>query len=130
MASWRRADALGCCSALHDRRTCVFRRAWTTAQRGIHDTDIEVQFWSMYVIMVLAQNGSMPTRSNALFAIALPRLRQIAATDHRLAPGYWWPMSAEAEDAIDVIETGHGRDDDAGERWQRNKERGPMNRDV
>jgi hypothetical protein len=84
----------------------------------------------MYVIMQLAQNdSSKPKRSNDCFAAALPRLREIAANDHRLAPGYWWPMSAEAEDAIDVIENGNGRENDAGERWLGNTERGPMIRE-
>ena len=133
LPGWLRGDAgdaLGCCSRLQDRRTNVFRRAWATALNGLDDADIEVQFWSMYVIMQLAQNNySNPKRSNACFAAALPRLREIAATDHRLAPGYWWPMSAEAEDAIDVIEHGNGRENDAAERWISNTERGPMIRE-
>lgn len=122
------ADALGCCGQLFDRRTSFFRRAWAAARNGIGDADIEVKFWSMYVIMQLAQNSNRK-RSNVLFTAALPRLREIAATDHRLAPGYWWPMSAEAEDAIAVIETGNGRENDAAVRWQGNRERGPMIRD-
>lgn len=133
LPGWLRGDAgdaLGCCSQLRDRRTNFFRRAWATALKGLDDTDIEVQFWSMYVIMQLAQNGySNPNRSNACFAAALSRLREIAATDHRLAPGYWWPMSAEAEDAIDVIEIGNGREDDASYRWLGNTERDPMVRE-
>ncbi len=125
------ADALGCCGQLRDRRTTFFRRAWETARNGIGETDIEVKFWSMYVIMQLAQsNFSNRTRSNAMFTSALPQLLEIAATDHRLAPGYWWPMSAEAEDAIAVIETGHHQENDAGHRWQGHPERGPMNRDA
>ncbi len=39
-------------------------------------------------------------------------------------------MSAEAEDAICVIETGYQQENDAGHRWQGNIERGPMIRDV
>ena len=133
LPGWLRGDAgdaLGCCSQLQDRRTSFFRRAWMTALSGLDDTDIEIQFWSMYVIMQLAQNDSSnPKRSNACFAAALPRLREIAATDHRLAPGYWWPMSAEAEDALYVIEHGNGRENDAGERWLGNEERGTMIRE-
>ena len=133
LPGWLRGDAgdaLGCCSQLHDRRTRFFRRAWATALNGLDDADIEVQFWSMYVLMQLAQNySSNPKRANARFAVALPRLRQIAKTDHRLAPGYWWPMSAEAEDAIEAIKTGSNRPNDAGHRWLGNKERGPMVRD-
>ena len=123
-------DAMGFCSPLQDRRTSFFRRAWTTALNGLDHTDIEVQFWSMYVIMQLAQNDSSNRkRSNACFAAALPRLREIAANDHRLVPGFWWPMSAEAEDAIYVIEHGNGRENDAGERWLGNAGRGPMIRE-
>ena len=84
----------------------------------------------MYVISELAQNDyTNPKRSNACFAAALPRLREIAANDHRLAPGLWWPMSAEAEDAIYYIEHGTGRENDAAERWLGNEERGPWNRE-
>lgn len=133
LPGWLRGDAgdaLGCCSRLQDRRTNFFRRAWTTALNGLDDPDIEVQFWSMYVITQLAQNySSNPNRSNACFAAALPRLRKIAATDHRLAPGFWWPMSAEAEDAIHVIEHGEWGETDAGDRWLGNTERGPMIRE-
>ncbi len=131
LPGWVRGDVLGCCSQLRDRRTRFFCRAWTTALNGLDDADIEVQFWSMYVLMQLAQNySSNPKLANARFAVALPRLRQIAKTDHRLAPGYWWPMSAEAEDAIKAITTGRNGPNDAGERWSGNTaERGPMIRE-
>lgn len=123
-------DALGCCSQLQDRRTRFFRRALTTALNGLNDPHIRVQFYSMYVLMQLAQNDyTNPKRSNACFADALPRLREIAANDHRLAPGLWWPLSAEAEDAIYYIEHGLGRENDAAERWLGNEERGPMIRE-
>jgi hypothetical protein len=134
LPGWLRGDAgdaLGCCRQLQDRRTSFFRRAWATAQEGIGDADIEVKFWSMYVIMQLAQNYSPNCkRSNAVFSAALPRLREIAAKDHRLAPGCWWPMSAEAEDAIATIKTGNCQENDAATRWYGNQERGPMIRDV
>ena len=133
LPGWLRGDAgdaLGCCSRVRDRRTGLFRRALRTALEGLDDADIEMQFWSMYVLMQLAQNDySNSKRSNAGFAAALPRLRKIAATDHRLAPGFWWPMSAEAEDAIYIIKHGNGRENDAGERWLGNEERGPMIRE-
>jgi hypothetical protein len=131
LPGWLRGDAgdaLGCCSRIMDRRTTDFRRAWTTARNGLFDNDIEVKFWSMYVVMQLA-NTFDSRRSNAIFADALPQLRKIAKTDHRLAPGFWWPMSAEAEDAMYVIKHGQGRDNDAGMRWLGNTERGPMIRD-
>jgi hypothetical protein len=133
LPGWLRGDAgdaLGCCSQGQDRRTRFFRRAWTSALNGLNDTSIEVQFWSMYVIMQLAQNDyTNPKRSNACFAAALPRLREIAANDHRLAPGLWWPLSAEAEDAIYYIKHGTGRENDAAERWLGNEERGQWIRD-
>ena len=133
LPGWLRGDAgdaLGCSSLMRDRRTTFFRRAWTTALNGLDDSDIEVQFWSMYVLMQLAQNNSSNSkRSNACFAAALPRLRIIAATDHRLAPGIWWPLSAEAEDAIYLIKHGNGRENDAGDRWTGNPERGTMIRE-
>jgi hypothetical protein len=47
----------------------------------------------------------------------LPRLREIAANDHKLAPGFWWPMSAEAEDADYAIENGARPENDVAERW-------------
>lgn len=131
LPGWLRGDAgdaLGCRPQIRDRRTKLFRRAWTTARNGLSDTDIEVQFWSMYVVMCLA-NHFDSGRTNSVFAEALPRLRKIAKTDHRLAPGFWWPMSAEAEDTIYVIKNGNGRENDAATRWLGNKERGPMVRD-
>ena len=128
LPGWLRGDAgdaLGCASQLHDRRTRVFRRAWAAARLGLHDSDIEVVFWSMYVISQLAQNYSEHgRRDNRRFESVLPRLRDIADTDQRLAPGFWWPMSAEAEDTIFVIETGNGPQIDAAERWQGNTVRG------
>ncbi|HUE16885.1 MAG TPA: hypothetical protein VMR25_22100, partial [Planctomycetaceae bacterium] len=56
-------------------------------------------------------------------------LRQIAKNDQRLAPGYWWPMSAEATDVITCIAEGHWPEPDAGERWMKNTARGEWNRD-
>lgn len=35
---------------------------------------------------------------------ALRALRQFVRHDHRLSPGFWWPVSAEAEDVIRYIE--------------------------
>ena len=133
LPGWVRGDAgdtLGICSQLSDRRTRFFRRALTTALNGLDDAAIEVQFHSMYILMQLAQNDYIKhKRSNACFAAALPRLREIARKDNRLAPGLWWPMSAEAEDTIHQIKTGNGLEKDAGERWLGNPERGPMIRD-
>jgi hypothetical protein len=122
------ADALGGRNRIRDRRTSVFRRAWTTALQGLFEVDIKVQFWSMYIVISIADTFD-PRRSNELFSKALPQLRKIAKTDHRLAPGYWWPMSAEAEDAIYAIENGSPPERDASDKWLGNTERGPMIRD-
>lgn len=120
-------DAMSSCSQLNDRRTKFFRRALRSAADGIVNDDIDLQFWSIFVIATLAQKDSSNSgRSNACFASVLPPLREIAATDHRLAPGFWWPMSAEADDAICVIETGSWPDLDAGDRWHGNPARGEM----
>ena len=120
-------DALSWCPQLQDRRTSFFRRAWKSAMEGIFDMEIEIQFWSMYVVAILAlNNSSQSMRSNHRFRPALARLREIQANDHRLAPGFWWPMSAEAEDVICVINTGHWPEHDAGDRWHGSTTRGPM----
>ncbi len=129
LAGWLRGDA-GDAICVADRRTRLFHRTWVAALRGLTETDIEVQFWSMFAIARLASINRIGQRiCNARFHPALPRLREIAAHDHRLAPGFWWPMSAEAEDAIACIETGAWRQPDVGERWSGSKERGPWIRD-
>lgn len=119
------ADKLGCVSLVHDRRRRLYRRCRDGALRGIFEDDIEVQFWSMYLLMILAKRNGRETHViDRDLAPALPRLKQIAADDHRLSPGLWWPMSAEAEDAISCIERGCWLQPDAGERWIHNMERG------
>jgi hypothetical protein len=133
LPGWIRGDAgdkLGCAWLVRDRRTRLFRRCRAAALRGLTDESIDVQFWSMYVIASLASKKMSPRRSSDdEFAAALPVLRQIVASDHRLAPGFWWSMSAEAEDAIGCIETGRWPQPDAAERWAGNTERGVWNRD-
>lgn len=130
LPGWVRGDAadkLGCAPSISDRRTGHFRRAKETAIAGLGDPSLEVQFWSMYLIGSMCSGPRHTPRSNeAHFATALPKLRQIAKHDHRLAPGYWWPMSAEAEDIIGCIEKGQWPQPDAGERWARNSKRGEM----
>ncbi len=129
LAGWLRGDA-GDVICVADRRTRLFHRTWVAALRGLTETDIDVQFWSMFAIARLAAINRIGQRfCNARFHAALPRLREIAAHDHRLAPGFWWPMSAEAEDTIACIETGTGLDPEAAERWLGNKEHGPWSRD-
>jgi hypothetical protein len=113
-------DALGSCCRVSDRRTTMFRRAIDAAFQGLADPDIETQFWSMYIIGMLADASSSGCqRSNDVFQRFLPRLRKIAASDHRMSPGYWWPMSAEAEDVMSVIQSGRWPEQDAGDRWRR-----------
>lgn len=131
LPGWLRGDAAdGLGSRTSDRRTRLFNRAWTAALRGLGESDIDVQFWSMFAIASMANiNRVGQRRSNDCFHAALPKLRKIATNDHRLAPGFWWPMSAEAEDAIGCIKTGHWPDPDAGERWLGNDKRGPWNRE-
>ncbi len=130
LPGWLRGDAgdaLGCQSELQDRRTSIFRRVWAAALPGLDHADIDVQFWSMYVIMQLAKSDFWHNHQlNRFLRPALPRLREIAKNDHRLAPGYWWPMCEEAKDAIHIIETGQGLDHDAADRCEGNTELGPM----
>lgn len=129
LAGWLRGDA-GDAIHVADRRTKLFHRTWVAALRGLSESDLDVQFWSMFAIARLASRNRIGQRiCNERFHAALPRLREIAAHDHRLAPGFWWPMSAEAEDTIACIETGTGLDPEAAERWIGHKERGPWIRD-
>jgi hypothetical protein len=123
------ADTLGGTHLAHDRRTKFFQRAVKAAIAGLDD-DIHMQFWSMYLLASLAcRDGDRPLgRANDLFHPALPRLRQIARNDSRLSPGLWWPMLAEAEDAIGCIETGRWPQPDAADRWSHNTTRGEWNR--
>lgn len=128
------ADALGCCAVVNDRRTTLFRRARNAAIGGLKSDSIDVQFWSMYLIASLSNHGypldkkSQRARERNHFARALPRLCQIAKNDKRLAPGFWWPMFSEAEDAIGCITTGRWPDPCASERWPPGKTRGTCNR--
>jgi hypothetical protein len=84
----------------------------------------------MYLIGRLCV-GSKPQRQSRVsdFDSALPRLRDVAATDRRLAPGYWWPMSGEAEDVICCIETGMSPESDASDRWPDTTKRGKYGED-
>jgi hypothetical protein len=133
LPGWVRGDAadkLGCVNFVNDRRTRLFRRCRQGALRGLNDDLIDVQFGSMYLIGALCSHGTREPRANLQeFKSALPRLRQIAKNDQRLAPGYWWPMSAEAADVINCIVEGRWPDPDAGERWMGNTARGEWNRD-
>jgi hypothetical protein len=115
-------DKLGVCS--FDRRTRLYRRCRDAALRGLSEGSIDVQFWSMYVIGSLCSVfGSRRSVDRALQS-ALPALRQFARHDHRRSPGFWWPMSAEAEDVIECIERGTWPSPDAAERWHGTSARG------
>lgn len=131
LPGWLRGDAadhLGTCYPARDRRTRLFQRVVESAIAGLDD-DISMQFGSMYVLASFACRSD-PGRgqSNRGFHIALPRLREIAKHDTRLSPGFWWPMSAEAEDAIGCIETGSWPEPDAADRWSHNTKRGEWDR--
>jgi len=119
------ADKLGCVGRVSDRRTGLFRRCRDAAMRGLTDDSIHVRFWSMYLIGSLCSDYRSRRGPRITgFESVLPRLREIAATDQRLAPGYWWPMSGEAEDVIVCIENGGWRDPEAAERYPLNSKRG------
>jgi hypothetical protein len=131
LPGWLRGDAadrLGG-SLKDDRRTALFRRCRDTALLGLDEDSIYVQFGSMYLLGQLASKGSRRhyTLTRGLSS-ALPRLRQIAAHDDRLSPGYWWPMSAEAKDVIFCFKHGHWPDIDAGDRFLGNAQRGEWER--
>ena len=115
-------DKLGCCE--FDRRTRLYRRCRDAVIRGLSEDSIHIQFWSMYVIASLCNVAGSRQTIDRAFRSALPRLREIAKHDHRLAPGYWWPMSAEAEDAISCMQNGIFPEVDAAERWRDNSTRG------
>lgn len=124
------ADRLMSQTGIADRRTTLYRRCRAAALRGLDEEDLDVRFGSMYVIGALTSRGDWnPPRVHTDFHCALPRLREIAATDHMLAPGYWWPLSAEAADVIGCIETGTWPQPDAAHRWEGFPERGEWRRD-
>ena len=132
LPDWLRGDAadhLGTCYPARDRRTRLFQRTVNAAIAGLDD-DIYMRFGSMYVLASFAWRSGAVRRSqtNRVFELALPRLREIAKHDTRLSPGFWWPMSAEAEDAIGCIETGSWPEPDAADRWSHNTKRGEWDR--
>jgi hypothetical protein len=118
------ADKLGCCDFVGDRRTRLFRRCQTAALQGLNDKSIDVQFWSMYVIGSLCSEGKSRRSTLTGFESAIPKLQEFASHDHRFSPGYWWPMSAEAEDVVACIQNGCWPTKDAAERWQGKSARG------
>lgn len=111
-------DRLGRQGSFVDRRTGFYRRLRDAVLRGLNDDSIDVQFWSMYLIASLCNVAGSRRIVDKAFRAVLPRLKDIASHDHRLAPGFWWPMSAEAKDAIGCIETGRWPEPDAAVRWQ------------
>jgi hypothetical protein len=119
LPGWLRGDAgdkLGLCKRVRDRRTKLYRRCRAAVLRGLDEDSIDVQFWSMYVIGSMANGPRCDGKNRHDFAEAIPKLRLIAKHDQRLAPGYWWPMSAEAVDVIACVETGQWPDPEAAER--------------
>lgn len=120
LPGWLRGDAgdkLGLCKRVTDRRTKLYRRCRAAALRGLDEDSIDVQFWSMYAIGSMATGPRCDAKNRHDFAEAISKLRLIAKHDHRLVPGYWWPMSAEAVDVIACIESGQWPDPEAAERY-------------
>jgi hypothetical protein len=121
LPGWLRGDAadkLGCSETLLDRRTKLHHRAKAAALRGLFEESIEVQFGSMYLLGCLCAHRRSPGPLNDKDArSACRRLREIAAHDHRLAPGFWWPMSAQAQDVLACITTGQWPEPEASQRW-------------
>jgi hypothetical protein len=120
LPGWLRGDAgdkLGLCKWVRDCRTKLYRRCRTAALRGLDEPSIDVQFWSMYLIGSLTTGPQCDGKNKRDFNEAVPKLRLIAKRDHRLAPGYWWPMSAEAVDVIACIESGQWPSPEAAERF-------------
>jgi hypothetical protein len=131
LPGWLRGDAgdkLGLCKWVRDRRTKLYRRCRAAALRGLDDDSIDVQFWSMYVIGSLATGPRCDGKNRHDFEEAVPKLRLIAKHDHRLAPGYWWPMSAEAVDVIGCVQNGRWPDPEAAERCPYRGARGELTR--
>lgn len=129
LPGWLRGDAadkLGYNRCVRDQRSVLHRRSRDAAVGGICDDSIEVQFGSLYLLGTLCCHRPLGSRTQMQLQAVLPKICEIAAHDHRLAPGYWWPMSAEAEDIIHCIQHGTWKMPDASERWLGNAERGPM----
>jgi hypothetical protein len=123
-------DKLGMCNPVRDRRTKLYRRCRAAALRGLEEESLEMQFWSMYVIGSLATDYGLGRQSRrGDFNQAIPKLRRIARHDQRLAPGYWWPMSAEAVDVLACLETGQWQEPEAAERFKNSGVRGEWSRD-
>ena len=67
------------------------RRSHAVLLRNLPDPSREVRFWSAFAL------GQMREKK------ALPALRSLAESDHRVLQG-WWAVSKEARDAIAEIE--------------------------
>lgn len=80
------ANALDCCSP----RFAWFRRAETALIEALDDPAVQVRWWSAFALGV--------ARSRK----AVSKLRELAADDHTMLPG-WWTLAEEAEDALSNI---------------------------
>ena len=87
------AEGLGNILVFGDRRTRRYKQAQAALIDGLDHPAPDIRFWAAFAF------GTMRSRA------ALPRLRQLAASDTAICPG-WWPVKDEASDAIECILTG------------------------
>lgn len=93
------ANALEC----HPRHFAWFRRAEAALIKALDDPSVHVRWWSSFAL------GSARSKKS------IPKLRELAAHDHTMLPG-WWTVAEEAEDSLlriarknttDRVPTGH-----------------------
>jgi HEAT repeat protein len=84
-------NMLGSCFGVGAARDAAFAATGDLLIAMLDDPAPEVRFWATFAL------GSLRYRA------ALPRLREVAATD-AASFGGWWTVGAEASDAIDNIE--------------------------
>lgn len=69
------------------RHFAWFRRAEAALIQALDDPFVQVRFWSSFAL------GSARSRR------AVPKLRELAASDQAMLPG-WWTVAEEAQDAL------------------------------
>jgi len=85
----RAQAAEGIANALdwYSSRFAWFRRAESALIDALNDPAVQVRWWSCF--------GLAAARSKK----SVPKLRELAAGDHTMLPG-WWTVAEEAEDAL------------------------------